>query len=102
MNIYVGNLHYGVDEEDLRGIFEEYGEVTSVKLIMDKFTGKSKGFAFVEMGTSEAGQAAIAALNEAELEGRNMKVNEARERTEDSRPSNNRRPSNSRRNERYN
>ncbi len=102
MNIYVGNLHYGVDEEDLRGIFEEYGEVKSVKLIMDKFTGKSKGFAFVEMGTSEAGQAAISALNEAELEGRNMKVNEARERTEDSRPSYNRRPSNSRRNERYN
>ncbi len=102
MNIYVGNLHYGVDEEDLRGIFEEYGEVSSVKLITDKFTGKSKGFAFVEMGTSEAGQAAITALNEAELEGRNMKVNEARERTEGDRPASNRRPSNSRRNERYN
>lgn len=85
MNIYVGNLHYGVDEEDLRGIFEEYGEVSSVKLITDKFTGKSKGFAFVEMGTSESAQAAIEALNDAELEGRNMRVNEARERTDDNR-----------------
>lgn len=102
MNIYVGNLHYGADEEDLRGIFEEYGEVKSVKLIMDKFTGKSKGFAFVEMETSEAGQAAISALNEAELEGRNMKVNEAHERTENKRSFNNKRPSNFRRNERYN
>ena len=110
MNIYVGNLHYNVDEEDLKGIFEEYGEVKSVKLITDKFTGKSKGFAFVEMGNSESGQAAITALNEAELEGRNMKVNEARERTNDDRKkfggssNSSRRPqsNNFGRNERYN
>jgi len=103
MNIYVGNLHYNVDEEDLRGIFEEYGEVSSVKLITDKFTNKSKGFAFVEMGNNEAGQAAIAALNEAELEGRNMKVNEARERSDDDRKKTSKGPqSNFRRNERYN
>jgi len=103
MNIYVGNLHYNVDEEDLRGIFEEYGEVNSVKLITDKFTNKSKGFAFVEMSSNESGQAAIAALNEAELEGRNMKVNEARERTNDDRKKFSKGPqSNFRRNERYN
>jgi RNA recognition motif-containing protein len=103
MNIYVGNLHYNVDEEDLRGIFEEYGEVSSVKLITDKFTNKSKGFAFVEMGNNEAGQAAIAALNEAELEGRNMKVNEARERSDDDRKKTSKgTQSNFRRNERYN
>lgn len=81
MNIYVGNLHYGVDEEDLRGIFEEYGEVKAVKLITDKETGKSKGFGFVEMVDSTAANQAIEALNEAELEGRNMKVNVAREKT---------------------
>ena len=87
MKIYVGNLQYGVDEEDLKEIFAEYGNVSSVKLITDKFTGKSKGFAFVEMENNEAGQASIEALNDAELEGRNMRVNEAREREE--RPRNN-------------
>jgi len=91
MNIYVGNLHYNVDEEDLRGIFEEYGEVNSVKLITDKFTNKSKGFAFVEMSSNESDQAAIAALNE------------ARERTNDDRKKFSKGPqSNFRRNERYN
>lgn len=82
MNIYVGNLHYAVDEEDLKGIFEEYGEVSSVKVIMDKFTGKSKGFGFVDMTDDAAANKAIEALNDAELEGRNMRVNEAREKTE--------------------
>lgn len=82
MNIYVGNLHYSVDEEDLKGIFEEYGEVSSVKVIMDKFTGKSKGFGFVDMTDNTAGAQAIEALNDAELEGRNMRVNEAREKTD--------------------
>ncbi len=86
MNIYVGNLQYNVDEDDLRGIFEEYGEVKSVKIIMDKFTGKSKGFGFVEMADNDAGTKAVEALNDAELEGRNMRVNEARER-EDNRSS---------------
>jgi RNA recognition motif-containing protein len=86
MNIYVGNLQYSVDEDDLRGIFEEYGEVSSVKVIMDKFTGKSKGFGFVDMTDGAAATKAIEALNDAELEGRNMRVNEARER-EDNRSS---------------
>lgn len=80
MNIYVGNLHYSVDEEDLRGVFAEYGEVVSVKLIMDKFTGKSKGFGFVEMSDDAAGNKAIEGLHDADLEGRNMRVNEAREK----------------------
>lgn len=82
MNIYAGNLHYSVDEEDLRKVFEQYGEVTSVKLIVDKFTGRSKGFAFVDMVNTEEANKAIEALNDAELEGRKMRVNEARERTE--------------------
>lgn len=89
MNIYVGNLHYGVDEEDLKRVFEEYGEVSSVKIIMDKFTGKSKGFGFVDMTDNAAANQAIEALNDAELEGRNMRVNEAREKTD--RRDNNRR-----------
>lgn len=82
MNIYVGNLHYGVDEEDLKGVFEQYGEVTSVKVITDKFTGKSKGFGFIDMPDNEAGNKAIESLNDTELEGRKMRVNEAREKTE--------------------
>lgn len=82
MNIYAGNLHYGVDEEDLRKVFEQYGEVTSVKLIIDKFTGRSKGFAFVDMANTEEANNAIEALNDTELEGRKMRVNEAREKTE--------------------
>lgn len=82
MNIYVGNLHYGVDEEDLKGVFEQYGEVTSVKVITDKFTGKSKGFGFIDMPDNEAGNKAIESLNDTELEGRKMRVNEAHEKTE--------------------
>lgn len=81
MNIYVGNLQYGVDEADLKGVFEKFGEVTSVKIIIDKFTGKSKGFAFVDMADDAAATQAIEALNDTDLEGRNMKVNEARERS---------------------
>ncbi len=80
MNIYVGNLSYSMTEDELRNVFEEYGEVSSVNIITDKYTGKSKGFGFVEM--SENGQAdeAIKALNEAEIKGRNIKVNQARQR----------------------
>lgn len=80
MNIYVGNLSYKVDEEDLTGIFGEYGDVSSVKLIKDKFTGSSKGFGFIEMANAEEGQNAIAELNNAEIDGRKVKVNEAKER----------------------
>ncbi len=88
MNIYVGNLHFNVDSEDLKRVFEEYGEVTSATVITDKFTGRSKGFGFVEMSENDDANKAIEALNQAELQGRAMKVNEARERTEDNSRSN--------------
>jgi len=79
-NIYVGNLAYSVTSDDLREVFSEYGEVSSANVIMDKFPGRSKGFGFVEMPDSSAASAAIEALNEQDLQGRNMRVNEARPR----------------------
>ncbi len=78
MNIYIGNLNYRVREDDLRQVMEEYGAVDSVKIIKDRETGKSKGFGFVEMPDNAAGQKAIDELNEAEFEGRQMVVKEAR------------------------
>lgn len=81
MNIYVGNLHYEIDEDQLKEIFEEYGEVSSSKIIMDRETGRSKGFGFIEMPNDEEANNAMSELNDAELKGRNMRVNEARERT---------------------
>ncbi len=78
MNIYVGNLSYKVDENDLRGIFEEYGEVSSVKIIKDKYSGKSKGFAFVEMANDNEARTAIKELNGGELDNRKIVINEAR------------------------
>jgi RNA recognition motif-containing protein len=82
MNIYVGSLSYSVTEEDLKQAFEPFGEVESVKIIKDMYTGRSKGFGFVEMpGKSEA-QSAIEGLNGKELKGRTVKVNEARPRSE--------------------
>ncbi len=78
MNIYVGNLNYRVREDDLKQVMEEYGTVESVKIIKDRETGKSKGFGFVEMPDDEAAKKAIAELNEAEYEGRQMVVKEAR------------------------
>jgi len=77
MNIYIGNLHYGVSESDLTQIMEEYGSVYSTKLIMDRNTGRSKGFAFVEMENANEAGNAIQALNGAELEGRTMVVKES-------------------------
>lgn len=82
MNIYVGNLHYGIHEDELKEIFEEYGEVTSVKIISDKFSGRSKGFGFVEMSNDTEANAAISELDGAEVNGRNIKVNQAREKKE--------------------
>jgi RNA recognition motif-containing protein len=79
-NIYVGNLAYSVTSDDLREVFSEYGEVSSANVIMDKFSGRSKGFGFVEMPDSSAASSAIEALNEQDLQGRNMRVNEARPR----------------------
>lgn len=78
MNIYVGNLAYRLSENELEEIFREYGEVASVKIIVDKFTGKSKGYGFIEMPNDEEGQAAIDELDGAEVGGRNIKVNTAR------------------------
>jgi RNA recognition motif-containing protein len=78
-NIYVGNLSYDSTEEALRGLFEQYGEVHSAKIISDRETGRSRGFGFVEMD-AEGGNAAIAALNGREMDGRSLKVNEAKPR----------------------
>jgi len=77
MNIYVGNLPFNLGEEDLKEIFEEYGEVTTTKIVSDKFSGRSKGFGFVEMSNDEEAANAIKELNNAEISGRNIKVNES-------------------------
>ena len=77
MNIYVGNLSYKVDDVNLRDVFEEYGDVSSAKIITDKFTGKSKGFGFVEMPNREQAQKAINELNGGTLYSRNIVVNES-------------------------
>ena len=77
MNMYIGNLSYNVRESDLRDVMEEFGTVDSVKVIMDRETGKSKGFGFVEIADDAAGAKAIAELNGAEYEGRQMVVKEA-------------------------
>ena len=80
MNIYVGNLSYKVRENDLQGVIEEYGQVESCKIIKDRETGKSKGFAFVEMADDAAAAKVIEELNGAEFDGRSMVVKEARPR----------------------
>lgn len=82
MNIYVGNLNYSTTEDGIRALFEPYGEVTSVKIIEDRETGRPRGFGFAEMANDEEGRAAIAALDGKDLDGRPLKVNEARPRTE--------------------
>lgn len=82
MNIYIGNLEYGVTEDDLRDAFAEFGEVSSANIITDKFTGRSKGFGFVEMPNDAEASAAIDALNDSDLNGRSIKVNQARPREE--------------------
>ncbi len=86
MNIYVGNLAYGVTDADLRDAFSASGEVASASIIMDKISGESKGFGFVEMPNKQQGEAAVKALNEQPLKGRNMRVNEARPRETNSAP----------------
>ena len=82
MNIYVGNLPYEVTEEDLREAFEVFGEVETIKVIRDNYTGRSRGFGFVEMPDSADARSAIDGLNGKELKGRTLNVNEARPRTE--------------------
>ena len=75
--IYVGNLNYDTPESKLQDLFATHGEVTSVNVVMDRYTGRPRGFAFVVMATEEAAQAAIAALNGQTVDGRQLRVNEA-------------------------
>jgi RNA recognition motif-containing protein len=81
-NLYVGNLAWSTTEDEVRSAFEAHGEVTSVKLVEDRETGRPRGFGFVEMSDDSAAQEAITALDGAELGGRNLKVNEAKPRVE--------------------
>ncbi|HVU85045.1 MAG TPA: RNA-binding protein [Puia sp.] len=82
MNMYVSNLSFNVHDEDLKGFFTPYGEVTSARIINDKATGQSRGFGFVEMRDDAAARKAMAELNDATVDGRNIKVVEARPREE--------------------
>ena len=82
MNVYVGNLSYDLSEDELKQAFEEFGEVTSAKIISDRYSGRSKGFGFVEMSSDDEAKAAIEALSGKELNGRTMVVNEARPKTQ--------------------
>ncbi len=82
MNIYVGNLSYQATDDDLRSAFAAYGTVKSASVIMDKMTGQSRGFGFVEMGSKSEGDAAIEGLNGKDLKGRALRINEARPREE--------------------
>ena len=82
MNIYVGNLPYQLTEDELKETFEEFGEVESAKIIMDKYSGRSKGFGFVEMPNDEEAKQAIESMNDSDVKGRNIRVNQARERNE--------------------
>lgn len=75
--IYVGNLSYNTNEDELMEVFQNYGQVASCKIISDRDTGRSKGFGFVEMGTEDEARAAISSLNGTELDGRQLKVNES-------------------------
>jgi len=83
MNIFVGSLPFRLEEAELRSRFEEFGEVSSVKIITDKFSGRSKGFGFVEMPDDEAAQKAIDALNGIDIGGRAVVVNKSEERKKD-------------------
>lgn len=82
MNIYVGNLNYNLTEEEVASLFSQYGEVVSVKLVKDKETGRAKGFGFVEMADDQEGAEAVAKLDGADVQGRNIKVNEAKPKEE--------------------
>ncbi|ERR1700722_1710684 len=87
MNIFVSNLNFKVRSEDLKNLFQQYGEVISSKVITDKFSGRSRGFGFVEMKNDSDGQKAIDELNQKEYEGRSISVSVAKPREEGSRPS---------------
>ncbi len=80
--VFVGNLPFSATEDQLRELFSQHGEVVTAEIVKDKFTERSRGFAFVEMATDEAAAAAVAALNQHQMDGRPLTVNEARARTE--------------------
>ena len=80
MNIYVGNIAWSMTEDELNSLFSEFGAVSSAKIITDKYSGRSKGFGFVEMDDDAAGESAIEALNDSDQNGRNLRVNQARPR----------------------
>ncbi|MBN2886942.1 MAG: RNA-binding protein [Chromatiaceae bacterium] len=82
MRIYVGNLPYSMTDDELRDIFSEFGDLASAEVIKDKFSGQSKGFGFVDMPNNSEADAAIKALNETDMRGRKLTVNEARPRAE--------------------
>ncbi len=82
MNIYIGNLPYSISEDELREAFAEFGQIDRANIIIDKFTGRSKGFGFVEMPNASEAEKAIEAMNETDFKGRTVKVNEARPREE--------------------
>jgi len=86
MNIYVGNLSWTMTDDDLSNLFTQYGSVTSAKILKDKMNGRSKGFGFVEMEDDEAARTAISNLNETEVQGRKLIVNESQPRQEGDRP----------------
>lgn len=87
MKLFIGNLSYAVTDEELRAAFEPYGEVVSAAVIKDKFTGRSRGFGFVEMGTREQGTEAIAQLDGKDLKGKALRVSESQPRPQGDRPS---------------
>jgi RNA recognition motif-containing protein len=93
INIYVGNLPYSMTDDELRSVFAPYGEISSAKAIMDRETGRSRGFGFVEMSNDAEARTAIETLNGSDCKGRTLTVNEARPRAE--RPRTERRPSES-------
>lgn len=78
--IYVGNLSWNTTESNLEDLFSEYGEITSIRIVTDRDTNRSKGFGFIEMANDNAAEAAISAINDLEVDGRNLRVNEAEER----------------------
>ncbi len=82
MNIYIGNLPYSISEDELRDLFATHGEVSSANIIIDRDSGRSKGFGFVEMPDKSQAESAINAINESDVQGRNVRVNEARPRPE--------------------
>jgi RNA recognition motif-containing protein len=82
MNIYVGNLPYNVTDDDLRAAFAEFGAVASAKIIMDRYSGRSKGFGFVEMDNDTDAEKAIKSLDNSDMQGRKLRVNQAKPRTD--------------------